>query len=91
MPVVRYPYLISKYSTLAKLKTDIRWVDPLFGISIGIMAFYLSERDNARPPGHSFTELCQKRFNKQYNYWIKGEPSIGPAGDKPPGRNWGLW
>src|ERR1700738_968661 len=34
-----------------------RWADPFFGISIGIFAFYLSERDNPRPTGHSFTEL----------------------------------
>jgi len=68
-----------------------RWADPFFGIGIGIFAFYLSERNETRPAGHSFTELCQKRLNKQYNYWVKGEPSIGPNGKKPPGQNWGLW
>jgi hypothetical protein len=93
MAIVRYPYLISKYATLFNLISSLidRWADPFFGISIGLMAFYLSERNEVRPPGHSFSELCRKRMTKHYNYWIKGEPSIGPAGNKRPGNNWGLW
>src|SRR4051794_1509305 len=90
---VRRPLSISNIKVFHQLNQRLtcRWADPFFGVGIGIFAFYLSERNETRPPGHSFTELCQKRFNKQYNYWIKGEPSIGPAGNKPPGQNWGLW
>jgi Non-classical export protein 1 len=71
--------------------TAFRWIDPLFGIGVGVFAFYLSERNQPKPPGHSFLELSQKRITKSYNYWIKGDASIGPAGEKPPGRNNGLW
>ncbi|ODV97717.1 hypothetical protein PACTADRAFT_52675 [Pachysolen tannophilus NRRL Y-2460] len=45
-----YPYLISKY------------IDPLFGISVGVFSYYAYEKRVGREEGHSLNELVKKRF-----------------------------
>ncbi|KAK9379297.1 uncharacterized protein V2V93DRAFT_326909 [Kockiozyma suomiensis] len=51
MSSLKYPYLIS------------RVVDPLFGIFVGVSAFYLYERREDREPGHTLYDLAIRRYN----------------------------
>ncbi|VEU20492.1 DEKNAAC101249 [Brettanomyces naardenensis] len=47
-----YPYLISK------------WLDPLFGISIGVAAYYAYEKRAGREAGHSLEELLSRKWQR---------------------------
>ncbi|KAK9234128.1 hypothetical protein V1525DRAFT_367439 [Lipomyces kononenkoae] len=50
MATLRYPYLISKT------------IDPIFGIAVGVSAFYLYERREGRKEGHTLNELVMRRY-----------------------------
>ncbi|KAK9245677.1 hypothetical protein V1506DRAFT_537629 [Lipomyces tetrasporus] len=50
MATLRYPYLLSKT------------LDPIFGIGVGVAAFYLYERREGREEGHTLNELVKRRY-----------------------------
>ncbi|KAK9449146.1 uncharacterized protein V1518DRAFT_417271 [Limtongia smithiae] len=49
-PALRYPYLLS------------RTLDPIFGLFVGVAAFYLYERRAGREDGHTLNELVARRY-----------------------------
>ncbi|KAK9478728.1 hypothetical protein V1514DRAFT_330248 [Lipomyces japonicus] len=53
LPVLKYPYLLSKY------------LDPIFGVAVGVSAFYLYEQRHGREEGHTLVELFQRRYQRE--------------------------
>lgn len=75
--VTKYPYLISKYAFLIFLWSVLtlgllsRYIDPLFGVAVGILSFYSYEQRVGREDGHTLKDLVSKKFSAMQAEWNK--------------------
>lgn len=75
--VTKYPYLISKYAFLFSLWSALtlglfsRYMDPLFGVAVGMLSFYSYEQRVGREDGHTLKDLVLKKASAMRAEWNK--------------------
>ncbi|KAB8283202.1 hypothetical protein B0I72DRAFT_142157 [Yarrowia lipolytica] len=55
MAPIKYPYLLSK------------WLDPLFAVTIGVLAYGVFEQRHGRQEGHRLIDLVQRKWDRDIN------------------------